>query len=53
VLLLEQSIHSIGSKIDAVVSKLEVLERNKLETKDLMGKPLDNGRKVGSCLPYV
>ncbi|XP_031457941.1 polycystic kidney disease 2-like 1 protein [Phasianus colchicus] len=45
VLHLEQSIHNIGSKIDAVVSKLEVLERNKLKTKDLMGKPLDNGRK--------
>ncbi|XP_019473155.1 polycystic kidney disease 2-like 1 protein isoform X2 [Meleagris gallopavo] len=45
VLHLEQSIHSIGSKIDAVVSKLEVLERNKLRVKDLMGKPLDNSRK--------
>ncbi|XP_065602426.1 polycystin-2-like protein 1 [Cyrtonyx montezumae] len=45
VLHLEQSIHSIGSKIDAVVSKLEVLERNKPKRKDLMGKPLDNGRK--------
>ncbi|XP_035400369.1 polycystic kidney disease 2-like 1 protein [Cygnus atratus] len=45
VLHLEQSINSIGSKIDAVVSKLEVLERNKLKRKDLMGKPLDSGRK--------
>ncbi|XP_005025282.1 polycystin-2-like protein 1 isoform X1 [Anas platyrhynchos] len=45
VLHLEQSINSIGSKIDAVVSKLEVLERNKLKRKDLMGKSLDSGRK--------
>ncbi|KAM4669505.1 polycystin-2-like protein 1 [Amazona ochrocephala] len=42
VLRLEQSINSIGSKIDAVVSKLDVLERNKLMRKDLLGKPLDN-----------
>uniref|UniRef100_A0A8C2U7Y5 Polycystin 2 like 1, transient receptor potential cation channel n=1 Tax=Coturnix japonica TaxID=93934 RepID=A0A8C2U7Y5_COTJA len=53
VLHLEQSIHSIGSKIDAVVSKLEVLERNKLKMKDLMGKPLDNNGKVGSPTPYI
>ncbi|OXB75035.1 UNVERIFIED_CONTAM: hypothetical protein H355_001442 [Colinus virginianus] len=53
VLHLEQSIHSIGSKIDAVVSKLEVLERNKPKRKDLMGKPLDDGRKVGNPPPYI
>ncbi|XP_009693008.1 PREDICTED: polycystic kidney disease 2-like 1 protein [Cariama cristata] len=45
VLQLEQSINSIGSKIDAVVSKLDVLERNKLKRKDLLGKPLDNVSK--------
>lgn len=53
VLHLEQSINSIGSKIDAVVSKLEVLERNKLKRKDLMGKSLDSGRKVGSAPPLI
>ena len=48
VLQLEQSINSIGSKIDAVVSKLDVLERNKLKRKELLGKPLGNVSKVGS-----
>jgi len=48
VLQLEQSINSIGSKIDAVVSKLDVLERNKLKRKDLLGKPLDSVSKVGN-----
>uniref|UniRef100_A0A8C8SVD9 Polycystin 2 like 1, transient receptor potential cation channel n=1 Tax=Pelusios castaneus TaxID=367368 RepID=A0A8C8SVD9_9SAUR len=42
---LERSISSIVSKIDLVVSKLEVLERNKLQRKDLVGKLLDNIRK--------
>ncbi|XP_039338641.1 polycystic kidney disease 2-like 1 protein isoform X2 [Mauremys reevesii] len=42
VLQLEHSISSIVSKIDSVVSKLEVLERNKLQRKDLVGKLLDN-----------
>lgn len=45
VLQLEQSINSIGSKIDAVVKKLDMLERNKLKRKDLLGKPLDNVSK--------
>ncbi|NXT17899.1 PK2L1 protein, partial [Syrrhaptes paradoxus] len=39
VLQLERSINSIGSKTDAVVNKLDVLERNKLKSKDLSGKP--------------
>ncbi|XP_043407852.1 polycystic kidney disease 2-like 1 protein isoform X2 [Chelonia mydas] len=42
VLQLEHSIGSIVSKIDSVVSKLEMLERNKLQRKDLVGKLLDN-----------
>lgn len=50
VLWLEQSINSIGSETDAVVSKLNVLERNKLMRKDLLGKPLDV-TKVGSPPP--
>nr|XP_033799607.1 polycystic kidney disease 2-like 1 protein [Geotrypetes seraphini] len=44
----QQLEHSIGgtvSKIDAVVIKLELLERNKLKRKDLMGKLLDNINK--------
>lgn len=53
VLQLEQSINSIGSKIDAVVNKLDVLERNKLKRKDLLGKQLDNVSKVGSPSPCV
>lgn len=48
VLQLEQSINSIGSKIDAVVRKLDGLERNNVKRKDLLGKPLDNVSKVGS-----
>ncbi|XP_061857083.1 polycystin-2-like protein 1 isoform X1 [Colius striatus] len=43
VLQLEQSINSIGSKIDAVVSKLDMLERSKLKRKNLLDKPVDNG----------
>ncbi|NXA08052.1 PK2L1 protein, partial [Sapayoa aenigma] len=38
VLQLELSINSIDSKIDAVVSKLDVPERNLLERKNLVGK---------------
>lgn len=53
VLQLEQSINSIGSKIDAVVNKLDVLERNKLMRRDLLGKPLDNVSKVGSPPPCI
>ncbi|PKU33984.1 polycystic kidney disease 2-like 1 hypothetical protein [Limosa lapponica baueri] len=44
VLQLEQSINSIGSKIDAVVSKLDVLERNNLKRKDL-----DSVSKMGTA----
>lgn len=51
VLQLEQSIGSIASKIDSVVTKLEALERNKLKRKDLVGKLLDNITKVSSPLP--
>ncbi|NXM84406.1 PK2L1 protein, partial [Oenanthe oenanthe] len=39
VLQLEQSINSVGSKIDAVVNKLDVPERKELKRKDLLGKP--------------
>lgn len=53
VLQLEQSINSIGSKIDAVVNKLDVLERNNLKRKDPLGEPLDNGSKVGSLPPCI
>ncbi|KAM6415897.1 polycystin-2-like protein 1 [Rhynochetos jubatus] len=45
VLQLEQSINSIGSKIDAVVNKLDILERHKLKRKDLLGKLLDSVSK--------
>ncbi|XP_010154109.1 PREDICTED: polycystic kidney disease 2-like 1 protein [Eurypyga helias] len=45
VLQLELSINSIGSKIDAVVNKLDILERHKLKRKDLLGKLLDSVSK--------
>uniref|UniRef100_A0A8C3QHZ4 Polycystin 2 like 1, transient receptor potential cation channel n=1 Tax=Cyanoderma ruficeps TaxID=181631 RepID=A0A8C3QHZ4_9PASS len=45
VLQLEQSINSIGSKIDAVVNKLDVPERKELKRKDLLGKPLGDVSK--------
>uniref|UniRef100_A0A674GK00 Polycystin 2 like 1, transient receptor potential cation channel n=1 Tax=Taeniopygia guttata TaxID=59729 RepID=A0A674GK00_TAEGU len=53
VLQLEQSINSIGSKIDAVVNKLDVPERKELRRKDLLGKPLGDVLKVGSPPPSV
>lgn len=53
VLQLEQSINNIGSKIDAVVSKLDMLERNRLKRKDMLGKRLDNVNKVGSPPPCI
>lgn len=52
VLHLEQSINSIGSKIDAVV-KLDVPERKELQRKDLLGKPLGDVSKVGSPPPCI
>ncbi|XP_064572721.1 polycystin-2-like protein 1 [Zonotrichia leucophrys gambelii] len=45
VLQLEQSINSIGYKIDAVVNKLDVPERKELKKKDLLGKPLGDVSK--------
>ncbi|XP_014730787.1 PREDICTED: polycystic kidney disease 2-like 1 protein isoform X1 [Sturnus vulgaris] len=45
VLQLEQSINSIGSKIDAVVNKLDVPERKELKRKDLLGKPVGDVSK--------
>lgn len=50
-LQLEQSINSIGSKIDAVVNKLDVPERKELKRKDLLGKPVGDASKVGSPQP--
>ncbi|XP_005048373.1 PREDICTED: polycystic kidney disease 2-like 1 protein [Ficedula albicollis] len=45
VLQLEQSINNIGSKIDAVVNKLDVPERKELKRKDLLGKPVGDVSK--------
>ncbi|XP_063019699.1 polycystin-2-like protein 1 [Melospiza melodia melodia] len=45
VLQLEQSINSIGYKIDAVVNKLDVPERKEMKKKDLLGKPLGDASK--------
>ncbi|XP_032921441.1 polycystic kidney disease 2-like 1 protein isoform X1 [Catharus ustulatus] len=45
VLQLEQSINSIGAKIDAVVNKLHVPERKELKRKDLLGKPVGDASK--------
>lgn len=47
VLQLERSIGSIMSKTEAMVCKLEGLERSKLKKKEPMSKLLDNMSKVG------
>jgi len=43
---MEHSIGSIVSKIDAVIVKLEAMERAKLKRRETMGKLLDNITEV-------
>ena len=45
---MEHSIGSIVSKIDAVIVKLEAMERAKLKRRETMGKLLDNITEVSS-----
>lgn len=45
---MEHSIGSIVSKIDAVIVKLEAMERAKLKRRDLLGRMLDGVMEV-SC----
>ncbi len=44
---MEHSIGSIVSKIDAVLVKLEAMERAKLKRRETMGKLLDSITEVG------
>lgn len=43
---MEHSIGSIVSKIDAVIVKLEAMERAKLKRKDVLGRLLDGMTEV-------
>lgn len=47
---MEHSIGSIVSKIDAVIVKLEAMERAKLKRRETMGRLLDNITEVGASL---
>lgn len=43
---MEHSIGSIVSKIDAVIVKLEVMERAKMKRRDVLGRILDSWNPV-------
>lgn len=45
---MEHSIGSIVSKIDAVIVKLEAMERAKLKRRDVLGRLLDGVTEVGN-----
>ena len=47
---MEHSIGSIVSKIDAVLVKLEAMEKAKLKRRETMGKILDSITEVGCSL---
>lgn len=46
---MEHSIGSIVSKIDAVIVKLETMERAKLKRRDVLSRLLDGVMEVRSC----
>lgn len=46
---MEHSIGSIVSKIDAVIVKLEVMERAKVKRRDVLGRLLDGVMEVRVC----
>jgi len=50
---MEHSIGSIVSKIDAVIVKLEVMERAKLKRRDVLGRLLDGVTEVRKTLSPV
>jgi hypothetical protein len=45
---MEHSIGSIVSKIDAVIVKLEIMERAKLKRREVLGRLLDGVAEVNS-----
>lgn len=47
---MEHSIGSIVSKIDAVIVKLEIMERAKLKRREVLGRLLDGVAEVSSHL---
>lgn len=47
---MEHSIGSIVSKIDAIIVKLEAMERVKLKRRDVLGRLLDGVTEVNSLL---
>lgn len=47
---MEHSIGSIVSKIDAVIVKLEIMERTKLKRREVLGRLLDGVAEVSSHL---
>lgn len=48
---MEHSIGSIVSKIDAVIVKLEIMERAKLKRREVLGRLLDGVAEVSGHLP--
>ena len=50
---MEHSIGSIVSKIDAVLVKLEAMERAKSKRRETMGKILDSITEVGTCSHFT
>lgn len=50
---MEHSIGSIVSKIDAVIVKLEAMERAKLKRRDVLGKLLDGVTEVRNSVSVV
>lgn len=46
---MEHSIGSIVSKIDAVIVKLEAMERAKVKRRDVLGRLLDGVMEVRGC----
>lgn len=46
---MEHSIGSIVSKIDAVIVKLEVMEKAKLKRREVLGRLLDGVMEVRCC----
>lgn len=46
---MEHSIGSIVSKIDAVIVKLEAMERAKVKRRDVLGRLLDGVMEVSGC----
>ena len=50
---MEHSVGSIVSKIDAVIVKLEAMERAKVKRRETMAKLLDNIKEVALFFVFV